>query len=51
MAYKIAKENRNCRLLKEKLYYDRKSRTAKYRIGDLELLLDKSTKKNVNNKF
>jgi hypothetical protein len=51
MAYKLAKENRDCRLLKEKLYYDRKSRAAKYEIGDLVLLLDESTKKNVNNKF
>ncbi len=51
MAYKLAKENSDCRLLKEKLYYDRKSRAAKYEIGDLVLLLDESTKKNVNNKF
>jgi len=50
-AYKWAEINRDSRVDKEKINYDRKSRAAKYQIGDLVLLLDEAKKKGVSNKF
>ena len=50
-AYKLAEINRDSRDDKEKINYDRKSRAAKYQIGDLGLLLDEAKKKGVSNKF
>jgi hypothetical protein len=50
-AYRLAEINRNSRMNKEKINHDRKSRAANYKINDLVLLLDNSTKKGINNKF
>ena len=50
-AYELSKSNRECRMIKEKINYDRKCRSASYKTGDVVLLLDEAKMKGVSNKF
>ena len=50
-AYRLVKKNRDMRMTKEKINYDRRVRAANYKVGDKVLLLNEAKKAGISNKF
>ena len=50
-AYRLVQINRDARMEREKISYDRRVRAANYNIGDNVLLLDETKKSGTSNKF
>jgi hypothetical protein len=50
-AYRLVKKNRDMRMNKENINYDRRVRAANYKVGDKVLLLNEAKKAGISNKF
>ena len=47
----LVRKNKDLKVNKQKICYDRRARAANYNVGDLVLVLDTTKKKGENSKF